>query len=65
VWANKNTFAFFGDGAIDQKENQIEEECLKLLAPHQPVATDLRFIVSVLKVNNDLVCIGDLAANIA
>ena len=54
-----------GDGAIDQKENQIEEECLKLLALHQPVATDLRFIVSVLKVNNDLERIGDLAANIA
>jgi|TARA_B110000914_G_scaffold220656_1_gene231093 phosphate transport system protein len=54
-----------GDGAIDQKENQIEEECLKLLALHQPVAIDLRFIVSVLKVNNDLERIGDLAVNIA
>ena len=43
-----------GDNAIDQKENQIEEECLKLLALHQPVAADLRFIISVLKVNNDL-----------
>ncbi len=54
-----------GDNAIDQKENQIEEECLKLLALHQPVAADLRFIISALKVNNDLERIGDLAANIA
>lgn len=54
-----------GDSHIDQEENLIEEECLKLLALHQPVATDLRFIISVLKVNNDLERIGDLAANIA
>ncbi|MBT3367138.1 MAG: phosphate signaling complex protein PhoU [Nitrospina sp.] len=54
-----------GDSQIDQKENQIEEECLKVLALHHPVATDLRFIISVLKVNNDLERMGDLAANIA
>jgi phosphate transport system protein len=54
-----------GDDTIDQKENQIEEECLNILALHQPVATDLRFIISVLKVNNDLERIGDLATNIA
>jgi phosphate transport system protein len=54
-----------GDDQVDQKENQIEEECLKVLALHQPVAADLRFIISVLKVNNDLERIGDLAANIA
>jgi phosphate transport system protein len=54
-----------GDYQINQKENEIEEECLKVLALHQPVATDLRFIISVLKVNNDLERIGDLAVNIA
>ena len=54
-----------GDCQINQKENQIEEECLKILALHQPVAADLRFIISVLKVNNDLERIGDLAVNIA
>ena len=54
-----------GDYQINQKENQIEEECLKILALHQPVAADLRFIISVLKVNNDLERIGDLAVNIA
>jgi phosphate transport system protein len=43
----------------------VEEECLKLLALHQPVAIDLRFIVAVLKINNDLERIADLAANIA
>lgn len=50
---------------IDEKEVQIEEECLKILALHQPVAIDLRFIVVILKVNNDLERMGDFATNIA
>jgi phosphate transport system protein len=54
-----------GDRAIDEREIEIEEECLKILALHQPVAADLRFIIAVLKVNNDLERIGDLAENIA
>ena len=53
------------DQGIDQMEVNLEEECLKLLALHQPVATDLRFIVAVLKINNDLERIGDLAVNVA
>ena len=53
------------DHEIDTMEVDLEEECLKLLALHQPVATDLRFIVAVLKINNDLERIGDLAVNIA
>ena len=53
------------DKTIDRMEIEVEEECLKILALHQPVAIDLRFIVSVLKINNDLERIGDLAANIA
>jgi phosphate transport system protein len=54
-----------GDLAVNQKEVELEEECLKILALHQPVAADLRFIVAVLKINNDLERIGDLAANMA
>lgn len=54
-----------GDVAIDEREVRLEEECLKILALHQPVASDLRFIVGVLKINNDLERIGDLAVNIA
>ena len=54
-----------GDAEIDQREVAIEEECLKLLALHQPVASDLRFLIATLKVNNDLERIGDLAVNIA
>lgn len=54
-----------GDIEIDHTEVDIEEECLKILALHQPVAVDLRFIVAVLKINNDLERIADLAVNIA
>jgi len=53
------------DYQIDQAEVEVEEECLKILALHQPVAIDLRFIIAVLKINNDLERIGDLAVNIA
>ncbi len=53
------------DSEINRIEVEIEEECLKILALHQPVAIDLRFVVAVLKINNDLERIGDLAANIA
>ncbi len=53
------------DHEIDAKEVEIEEDCLKILALHQPVAVDLRFIVAVIKINNDLERIGDQAVNIA
>lgn len=53
------------DIEIDRMEVELEEDCLKLLALHQPVAVDLRFIVAALKINNDLERIGDLAVNIA
>jgi phosphate transport system protein len=53
------------DDRIDLMENELEEECLKILALHQPVAIDLRYVVVCLKINNDLERIGDLAVNIA
>ncbi len=53
------------DGDIDSMEVEVEEECLKILALYQPVATDLRFVVAALKINNDLERMGDLARNIA
>jgi phosphate transport system protein len=53
------------DDEIDRLEVEIEEECLKTLALYQPVAADLRFVVAILKINNDLERIGDLATNIA
>ena len=53
------------DKAIDRMEVLLEEECLKVLALHQPVASDLRFVVGVMKVNNDLERMGDQAVNIA
>jgi len=53
------------DEVIDQKEIDIEEDCLKILALHQPVAIDLRRLVMIMKVNNDLERIGDLAQNIS
>jgi len=54
-----------GDIEIDRIEVDLEEDCLKILALHQPVAIDLRFIVAVLKINSDLERIGDLATNMA
>lgn len=54
-----------GDEEIDRREIRIEEDCLKVLALHQPVANDLRFVIAVLKVNNDLERVGDLAGNLA
>ena len=53
------------DTVVDQMELDIEEECLQTLALYQPVAFDLRFVVAVLKINNDLERIGDVAVNIA
>jgi len=53
------------DAEIDRKELATEEACLETLALEQPVAMDLRFVVAVLKMNNDLERIADLAANIA
>jgi len=53
------------DKEIDCLEVELEEDCLKVIALHQPVAIDLRFIIAVLKINNDLERIGDLAENIA
>ncbi len=53
------------DRQVDEIEVQIEEECLKILALHQPVAVNLRRIATVLKINSDLERIGDLACNIA
>lgn len=53
------------DNVIDQEEIRIEEECLKILALHQPMVGDLRYVIALLKMNNELERIGDLAANIA
>jgi len=53
------------DKKIDEAEVEVEEECLKILALHQPFAVDLRFINAVIKINNDLERVGDEAVNIA
>jgi phosphate transport system protein len=53
------------DTTIDLEENEIEEEALKILALHQPVAGDLRRVAAVLKINTDLERMADLAVNIA
>src|ERR1700751_4796102 len=54
-----------GDNQIDQEENHVEEEGLKILALHQPVAVDLRRITAALKINTDLERMADLAEDIA
>jgi phosphate transport system protein len=53
------------DSEIDQKEVEIEESCLKILALYQPVAKDLRYIIAILKINDELERIADLGCNIA
>jgi phosphate transport system protein len=53
------------DEQVDDREVQIEETCLKMLALHQPVAVDLRRIATMLKANSDLERIADLAVNVA
>lgn len=53
------------DYEIDQMEVEIEEECLKILALYQPVARDLRYIIALIKINNEIERIGDHAVKIA
>ncbi len=53
------------DTVIDDLEIELEEFCLKILALYQPVASDLRYIVATLKINNDIERIGDLSVSIA
>lgn len=53
------------DWEIDEMEIEVEEECLKILALHQPVASDLRLLVAIIKINNELERIADNAVNIA
>src|SRR5436309_2823624 len=54
-----------GDSQIDEEENHVEEECLKMLALHQPVAVDLRRIAAAMKINTDLERMADVAEDIA
>ncbi|KPK68116.1 hypothetical protein AMJ87_12335, partial [candidate division WOR_3 bacterium SM23_60] len=53
------------DHQVDKFEISIEDQCIELIARHQPVGTDLRFLVGVIKMNNDLERMGDHAVNIA
>ncbi len=53
------------DTEIDLMELELDDDCLKILALHQPVAGDLRFVTASMKIVNDLERIGDLASNIA
>src|SRR5205823_6398778 len=54
-----------GDPQIDLEENHLDEECLKILALHQPVAIDLRRITAAMMINVDLERMGDLSEEIA
>ena len=53
------------DEDINREEVEIEDECLKILALHQPVAVDLRYVITVLKINSDLERIADFSVNVA
>lgn len=53
------------DREVDLLEKSIDEQCMSILARQQPTAVDLRFLVAVMKIVNDLERIGDSAKNIA
>jgi phosphate transport system protein len=53
------------DAGVDATDIAIEEECLKVLALHQPVAKDMRWLITVIKVNGELERMADLSCNIA
>jgi len=53
------------DQAIDELERDLDERCVLLLAQQQPVATDLRVVVSALRISSSLERMGDLARHIA
>ena len=54
-----------GDAEIDKLDTEIEDQCIRLLALRQPIARDLRFITTAIKINGHLERIGDMAVNIA
>src|ERR1700678_2883532 len=54
-----------GDEAVNRLHLEIDDRCFKLLALYQPMAVDLRMIVSAVKINSDLERVGDLAVNVA
>jgi phosphate transport system protein len=54
-----------GDEPINQLHIEVDNRCFRLLALHQPMATDLRAVVAAVKINTDLERVGDLAVNIA
>jgi phosphate transport system protein len=53
-----------GDEAVNARENELENECLKMLALHQPVAIELRRVIAALKINNELERMADLSVNV-
>jgi phosphate transport system protein len=54
-----------GDEPINALHIEVDDRCIRLLALHQPMATDLRAVVAAVKINTDLERVGDLAVNIA
>ena len=56
---------FGGERQINRSDVQVEHECLRMLALHQPVASDLRRVATALRINGDLERMGDLADHIA
>lgn len=53
------------DRRVDDLELKLENECLRVIALHQPVATDLRFVAAILKSLSDLERVGDYAVHVA
>ena len=53
------------DKKVDEYDNAIDQQCMRIFALTQPVAIDLRLLMAALKINNELERIGDIAVNLA
>ena len=62
---SKLHYVYESEKRINEAHIRVDEDCLRILATQQPMAVDLRLIVSVLKINTDLERMGDQAVNIA
>jgi phosphate transport system protein len=60
-----STMVIERDKKVDEYDNLVDQQCMRIFALSQPVAVDLRLLMAALKINNELERIGDIAVNLA